>query len=81
MHSPHHPKFITLNEADGPTNRLYSLLTIHCLYDPCPKAKSISVFSSISCALADPVAGLALAVRFTLSKALSPTTRFNSGIT
>ena len=46
-----------------------------------PKARSMRVFSSISWALAEPVAGLALAVRLTLSRARSPAMRLSRGMT
>ena len=46
-----------------------------------PSARSMSVFCSISCAFADPVAGLALAERFTVKTGRPPEIFFRRGTT
>jgi hypothetical protein len=64
-------------EADPP---LTSQSELQPLYYPCVvKARARIVFCSTSCALADPVAGLALADRFTDSTGRSPAILFSRG--
>ena len=87
-HNPCHPQI----SAD--CNRIHRELPTEVnsfrLHVPCvarrfhryaPNARSISVFSSSAWALAEPVAGLALALRFTLSTARSALMRRRWGRT